>query len=94
MSLGVITLAFDLIIAHPAIADPYKWSMVQNVLYWSLVRFSFTAAFPLITFPIFIGYGSIFKSFATSPLVLACAKAVFIVSLIFPMVISLYYNTT
>ena len=58
--LGVSIITFDLFIGHPAIADPYCWTNIQNMLYFSLCRCSFTIGIALTLIPVFCGHKSIY----------------------------------
>ena len=90
---GLFVFCFDLLIGHPAIAAPYAWSTLQNQLYFSLCRLSFTAAFPLLLLPVFLGHKSILLSALTCSQILACAKVTYIVALTHPIIIAFLYNT-
>lgn len=89
---GLTIFIFDLLIGHPAIAAPYEWSKTQNILYFTLCRFSFTFAFVLLLLPVFLGHKTILQHALSHPVFLAAAKVVFFVALTHPIIIALLYN--
>ena len=91
--LGLFIFLFDLLIGHPAIAAPYAWTTLQNQLYFSICRFSFTFAFILMLLPVFLGHKPIFQHAVSTPFILACAKTTYFVALAHPIIIALLYNT-
>jgi len=91
--LGALIITFDLLIGHPAIADPYCWSNIQNMLYFSLCRCSFTLGILMTIVPVLFGHKNIFKNVVGSQLFRVCGKTTFIIALTHPIIISLLYNT-
>ena len=63
---GISIITFDLLIGHPAIADPYCWSNIQNILYFSICRCSFTLGIAMTLIPVFFGHKNIFKNIVGS----------------------------
>lgn len=89
--MGIIV--FDLLIAHPAYADPYSWSDAQNMLYFSLGRLSFCLALLMTIVPMLVGQWNMGLGVASSSNFRMIAKSVFIIALIHPVVIGLLYNS-
>lgn len=93
MLLGWIFILFGLQIAHPAIADPFVWTSVQNGIYMSIVRTSFNFAIVATIIPVMTGNAELYKAVLTGPVILSVAKGCFIIALIHPIVINLLYDT-
>ena len=91
VSAAVILLALN--ICHPALSYPYNWSTLQNMLYFSLGRFSFVLCIAMVIMVLINGHLTIFKNFATSKLIMACGKSVFMIGLTYPVLFSLITNT-
>merc|ERR1719498_1948042 len=86
-------IVFNLLVPHPAYADPYCWSTLQNMIYNSLGRFTFTLAAFMTYIPMLVGHNNYGKYLLSSKNVLFVSKCVYIVAIIHPVVIGLLYNT-
>jgi hypothetical protein len=58
---GAFLIIFDLTIARSAIADPYLWTMAQNIAYYGLTRWTYVIGAMLIVFSIFFSPNNFIK---------------------------------
>jgi len=91
--MGIFLVMFNLLIGHPAIADPYLWSTLENQLYMSVLRLSYVIALCLILIPIFTGKFNLGMHLLSSSNMRALGKLTYVNVIIAPIVISLLYDT-
>ena len=91
--LGNGLIVFNFLIGHPAIADPYSWTMLENQLYCSVVRVTYNVGCFMIIIPMFLGHFNFGKYLMSTSLMRAIGKLSFLVALILPLAIGLLYNT-
>lgn len=65
--IGGVLIITDLTIGHSAIADPYAWSMVQNLLYYGLTRWTYVLGCMLIAFSILFSPNTFVKEILRRP---------------------------
>ena len=91
--LGLSLIIFNLMIGHPAIADPYSWSTLENQLYMSVFRVSYVFALCLILTSMLTGKFNRGLYLLSSSNMRALGKITFVNAIISPIVIALLYNT-
>ena len=82
-----------MLVGHPAIANPYSWTNLENQLYCSIVRLSYNMGCFMIMMPMFLGHFNFGKYLMSTSLMRAVGKLSFLVALILPLAIGLLYNT-
>ena len=90
---GIFLVMFNLLIGHPAIADPYLWSTLENQLYMSVLRLTYIIALCFILIPMFTGKFNRGMYLMSSSNMRALGKITCINCIISPIVISLLYDT-
>ena len=90
LSIGCILLG--LFICHSAIAKPYSWSMLENILFYTLVHSLYAAGNITILWVIFCGGATFAKAFLSRPFFLSLGKLCFITALITPIMVQLIYS--
>jgi len=90
---GLICFIIGLTIGCPAIADPYSWSNLQNMIGFSVFRFIFTFGLFLTLLPQFLGHANFFHQTLRAGNFLCLAKTTYIIALLYPVFIGLLYNT-
>jgi hypothetical protein len=90
---GLFFVIFDLTIARSAIAEPYSWTMTQNIMYYSFTRWTYVIGGFLIAFSIFFSPNSFIREFLRRPLFILAGSLCLLNALITPLVIQLNYNS-
>jgi hypothetical protein len=90
---GLFLVIFDLTIARSAVADPYSWTMSQNIMYYSFTRWTYVIGGFLIAFSIFFSPNSFIREFLRRPFFMMAGSLCFLNALITPLVIQLNYNS-
>jgi len=85
--IGSAIVTTDLMIARSAIADPYLWTMSQNILYYGITRWSYVIGAMLIAFSIFFSPNTFVKEFLRRPFFLLGGNLCLLNALITPLVI-------
>ena len=83
----------DLLIAHTALADPYSWSMTQNILFFGLTRTTYSCGGMLIAFSIFFGSFNLGKEVLLRPFFMMGGSLCLVSALITPLMLSLNFNS-
>lgn len=89
---GFALVATNLLIGHSAIADPYSWTVTQNVIYYTLTRPTYTLGVHMILFVMFTGGFTFGKEFLSLPVFRSMGKLTFESALITPIMVQLIYS--
>ena len=90
--IGLGLVLTNLLIGHSAIADPYSWTMTENLLYYTLTRPTYTLGMYLILFVMLAGGLSYGKAFLSLPVFRVLGKLCFESALITPIMVQLIYS--
>lgn len=91
---GLFLISFNLLIGHPAIANPYLWSTLENQLYSSVLRLTYVWALMLILTAIFTGKFNRGMYLLSGSNVRALGKITLVNAVICPIIISFLYDTS
>jgi hypothetical protein len=64
---GGSLVIIDLTIARSAIADPYAWTMAENIAYYAITRWTYVIGAMLIAFSIFFSPNTLAKEVLRRP---------------------------
>jgi hypothetical protein len=91
--LGMGLVTFNLLIGHPAIADPYLWTSRQNQIYLSYIRLSYVVAIMLILGPMLMGKFNKGMYLMSCSTMRSLGKLTCVNCIVSPIVISMLYDT-
>ena len=89
---GLLLVVGNLFIGHSAIADPYSWSMAENVIFNTLTRPTYVIGIFLILFVFFTGGFTFGKEFMGRTIFRVLGKLTYEAAMITPLMIQLIYS--
>jgi hypothetical protein len=92
-AVGGSLMLTDLLIAHTALADPYSWTMTQNMLFFGLTRTTYSFGGMLIAFSMFFGSFNFGKEVLLRPFFMMGGSLCLVSALITPLMLSLNFNS-
>ena len=92
LTTGLLLVGTNLLIGHSAIADPYSWSMAENVAFNTLTRPTYVTGIFLILFVFFTGGFTFGKEFMGRSMFRVLGKLTYEAAMITPLMIQLIYS--
>lgn len=84
----------NIFISYGCSKDPYSWSKLDNMAFYSLTRLSFSLGCMMIACCIILGHSPVLKIILGSPILNIAGHLVYPVYLISPIIMMLLYSST
>lgn len=91
---GLVFVITNLFISYGCTKNPYGWSKIANMAFFSLTRFTYSLGWMMIAFYIILGHTKIGKMILANPAFNGCGRLVYPAYLISPIVMMIVYANT
>jgi len=91
---GLVMIFTNLFISYGCTKDPYAWSKLDNILFFSLTRPTYSLGWLLVVFYVILGHTSLGRMILANPGFNAAGKLIYPAYLISPIVMMIVYSST